>query len=578
MKNCALIWLPFNEPSMPPLGIAVITGYLRNKGFDVDPFDLNVEFYSEMKNFFKNQPSKIVNMFNSWAYNDIFQQAAASLGFPDQIDPPGFLLWEKRSVYINLESFLLSAAEKTVSQYDIVGFSVTNVNFMASVAMSKLIKSMSPETCIVWGGPSVRPGQCFEKLERLGCVDQFVSGPGEGVLENILSSESDPFVLKKKNIIIPDCPEKLSSRDCPDFSSFPLQRYDQLTFPVQASTGCPWSKCAFCSEHDLSYSEAPMDYIDHCLDRIVSSSKDKVSLFFVDSCINWDLNRLDTICTLLKSKKQVKWTCMARSENLTPHILKKMKKAGCQRVFIGLESFSNATLAAMQKGCSQLDHLHAFRIGREHEIKLAGNFIIGFPGETIEDVLENIRILQKYDHLWVNCSFWLSPYTVTPGSKIFKKPDHYNISVKDYGDETQCLPETVSLYVPVWNHHWTCQKADKNNNKRLFQLYHQLEFCIQKLQQNQSTKKYAKPTWKGMMVFEETPNGQIRTKQSINRLEKTILTLSSEIINVTHLKNKMGISFSQLRPVLEKMVRKGWIAQSNARIVRTLPFKQMPFK
>ena len=589
MKKCALIWLPFNEPSMPPLGIATLTGYLRRKGFSVHPFDLNVEFYAEMKFFFKHQPQKIVNMFNSWAYNAMFQQAASSLAFPDMVSQPAFLLWEKRSVYVNLESFLLSATERIIPQFDIVGISVTNVSYMVSVALSRMIKSVSPETFIVWGGPSISSEHCLEKLNQLDCVDLLISGPGEAPLEGILTQVTQGKEVSEFNCKhisnnqgqpkskSPDSEKRLCQKTthkeaCPDFSSFPIQLYDHLTFPIQTSTGCPWSKCAFCSEAGLSHHVMPLEHTDQCIDQI-SLVSEKGSIFFVDSCINWNLKRLDKICNLFESKGPKKWTCMARSERLTPPILRKMKSAGCERVFIGLESFSDSTLDAMQKGSSKLDHLHAFRLGQELGIQLAGNFIIGFPGETAKDILENIHVLERYAHLWLNCLFWLSPYAITPGSKIFQKPEDYELLIHGHGDETQGLPETVSRYVPVWNHHWTYQEKEKNNDKKILQLYHQLDTCIQSIQEKPKPKRYVKKTWKGLAVCEENRNGRAVKPVVLSRFEGTILKFTSEITSFNCLKNETGLDSGRLSPLLQKMEHSGWIAQSKNRVVRTIPFK-----
>ena len=590
MINCALIWLPFNEPTMPPLGIASLAGYLYKRDIAAHPLDLNIEFYSQMKNFYKNQPKKIVSVFNSWSYNPIFQQAASAIAFPDQIEQPTFPLWEKLLVYNILKEFLVSAVEKIISQFDVVGISVTNVSYMASVALSKLIKASAPDTFIIWGGPTIRSDHSLsEKLNNLDCVDVFVHGPGEEPLATILTkiaqgeklaqikeAEIPGLIQREKDkslrIVDETGQKKKIKHSFPDFSSFPIHLYDHLTFPIQTSIGCPWSKCTFCSESGFSYHTLSLDQVMEHTDHVFSVS-DKGSIFFVDSCFNADLNRLEKICDFFKNHGTRHWTCMVRSERLTVSILKKMQSSGCKRIFIGLESFSDTTLKAMEKGCTKLDHLRAFRLGQELNIQFEGNFIVGFPGETADDIRENIIILKHYNHLWRNCRFWISPYAATPGSKIYQNPEAFGISISEYGDETQGLPEKVSRCVPVWNHHWTYQKTMQTRDLETLKLYSQLEICIQTIQERFFPGMFIKKTWRGTSLYTENQKGEILKKKSFSKVESKILKCCDNITSLIDLEDSLGIENYKLQLILKKMEYHGWIAQSNNLVVRTIPFQ-----
>ncbi len=203
---------------------------------------------------------------------------------------------------------------------------------------------------------------------------------------------------------------------------------------------------------------------------------------------------------------------MARFEIITKSILMKMKSSGCKRIFIGLESFSDTTLKAMKKGCTKLDHLKAFRLGQELDINIEGNFIIGFPGETADDIKENIEVLKRYAHLWRNCRFWISPFAATPGSKIYQEPDIFGVSIYENGDETVGLPETVSRYVPVWNHYWEYNKKVSGRYLNMLELYNQLESCIHAVQEQCPTGKFIKKTWMGLNSCTEDKKGEILKK------------------------------------------------------------------
>lgn len=570
--KCALIWLPFNEPSMPPLGIAVLTGYLRKKRYDVYPVDLNVAFYQKMKDFYCHHPRKVATLFNTWSCHAMFQHAAAALAFPDLMNPPVFPLWEERSVYVNLKDLLLQESEKIASRFDFVGISVTSTNFMASVALSKMIKGKDPDTGIAWGGPTIREDQGNEKLSRLDCVDFLIKGPGERPLEQILMEVSQGKTLirlKQKKI---NNEQPANTKSCPDFSFFPFRSYDHLTFPVQTSTGCPWAKCAFCHESEPGRQIFPMEYVAECIDHITAISNNG-SIFFVDSCLNWDIDRLMQICGLFSHGKSRKWTCMARSERLSEPIMKQMKSAGCERIFIGLETFSDATLTAMKKGSSKLDHLQAFRLGRELGIQIAGNFLTGFPGETRKNIAEDIQVLERYGHLWHNCLFWLSPYTAMPGSEIFQHPGQFGIRIHEYGDETRELPETVAGFVPVWNHHWAYLDDEKNDDAEILRQHHQLSLRIQAVQETALPVWYIRKTWRGLTAFGKTREGKAMKPQQLSRVEADILQRCHAITTVRQLAADMGQNSEQLVSALNKLENRGWIARSRNRIIRTVSFQ-----
>lgn len=192
--KCALVWLPFNDPSMPPLGIASLVGHLRARGYNVDPIDLNIDLYSRIKAFFRKQPEKLSSVFQRWSYDSSFQQAASALAFPDYIREVSYPHWERLHAVQFLKDCLLSATEFLISEYKVIGLSVTNTSFMAAVALTRLLKERAPKILTIWGGPSVHSDNSFNKLLRLKSVDLFINGKGEKPMEKVLS-----LIEKNKN-------------------------------------------------------------------------------------------------------------------------------------------------------------------------------------------------------------------------------------------------------------------------------------------------------------------------------------------------------------------------------------------
>jgi B12-binding domain/radical SAM domain protein len=76
-------------------------------------------------------------------------------------------------------------------------------------------------------------------------------------------------------------------------------------------------------------------------------------------------------------------------------VLKAVRDYTIGWVFFGLESGSDAMLKAMRKGVTVEDNRRAIKLARSLGIKVAGSFIVGYPGETREDFLKTMSFLEE---------------------------------------------------------------------------------------------------------------------------------------------------------------------------------------
>ena len=63
-----------------------------------------------------------------------------------------------------------------------------------------------------------------------------------------------------------------------------------------------------------------------------------------------------------------------------------MRDSGCRRVYLGLESGSQATLDLMRKQMTVEQSVRAATVYRDAGIEVAAFFIVGYPGETVADI------------------------------------------------------------------------------------------------------------------------------------------------------------------------------------------------
>jgi radical SAM superfamily enzyme YgiQ (UPF0313 family) len=94
-----------------------------------------------------------------------------------------------------------------------------------------------------------------------------------------------------------------------------------------------------------------------------------------------------------------------------------MRRAGCCRIEVGVESGSQRILTAMNKKATPEKHLAAIRLCQELGFEVFVNIILGYPGEDAEDAELTLALVQEVspDNVSVN------RFIPLPGSPIFQE-------------------------------------------------------------------------------------------------------------------------------------------------------------
>jgi radical SAM superfamily enzyme YgiQ (UPF0313 family) len=138
---------------------------------------------------------------------------------------------------------------------------------------------------------------------------------------------------------------------------------------------------------------------------------------FNDDLFTANKKRLERFCELIIEKQfDIHWVCMSRADYIHPEILKLMKKAGCGKIAMGLESGSQTVLNAMNKHVDLHKSLEAVREIKKTGIKVGVSFVIGHIGETEETIKETIKLAKKCNPDTV-AFFQASPY---PGTEFYR--------------------------------------------------------------------------------------------------------------------------------------------------------------
>jgi hypothetical protein len=122
---------------------------------------------------------------------------------------------------------------------------------------------------------------------------------------------------------------------------------------------------------------------------------------FFDDTIAVPLDRLQKICEgFIESKvfwpnRPLRWCAPLRADQVTPDLMQLMKRAGCFSVHIGVESASERMLNAMNKKTTPEINRRACACVNDAGLSLSASYIIGLPGETEEEMLDTIALMQE---------------------------------------------------------------------------------------------------------------------------------------------------------------------------------------
>jgi len=151
-----------------------------------------------------------------------------------------------------------------------------------------------------------------------------------------------------------------------------------------ATLGCPYG-CEFCSKPVFGDDVRlrPLDAVLAEIDDIVRLGYD--GLWIADDTFTLHRDYLEEFCRRV-APRGLTWSCLSRANGIEPATARLMHEAGCRRVYLGLESGSQATLDLMQKRMTVEQSVRAATVYRDAGVEVAAFFIVGYPGEGPADI------------------------------------------------------------------------------------------------------------------------------------------------------------------------------------------------
>lgn len=325
------------------------------------------------------------------------------------------------------------AAELDEFKPDFIGCSLLTVMAVSdSIVVSKEAKKRG--ICVVWGGPYVSASP--EMILRLDCVDFISMGEGEETWleladkkangESLFDIKGLAFMRDGEFVRTPER-EFMDLTKLPpiDYSLIDIQKtfytnyhYDGI-MGMYISKGCN-AQCTFCYNHDFHHSCRRSRDIDLFIEeaKLLKEKYGMKAIAFTDEFFGYNKAELHKICNaLIEADLGIHWGGMTKIGIFDREDFELMYKAGCRWLEFGVESGAETTLRRMKKGL-KLSKVEEDLINcREVGIISLCYFIVGFPGETVEELKETCALVNKIKYTRFVCSY----FSPLPGSEIYEK-------------------------------------------------------------------------------------------------------------------------------------------------------------
>ena len=214
------------------------------------------------------------------------------------------------------------------------------------------------------------------------------------------------------------------------------------TAPIFATRGCPY-QCTFCAGFLVSGRKIRYRSVNNFVDEIeMLHKKYGINEIHIEDD-NFSMKRqfVEDFCNeLLRRKIDIAWACPngLRMDTLDEELIALMKKTGLHVVSVGIESGSERILKEMKKSLTKDKIREKLAMLNRANLDLVGFFILGFPGETVEDINQTIDFACELP--LKRASFML--FKPFPGTEITRKIEH-ELNDKDIHWENFALNKVV---------------------------------------------------------------------------------------------------------------------------------------
>lgn len=337
---------------------------------------------------------------------------------------------------LSLEDFERRVKEENPS---VIGFTVFSLALKNVLNSAKLVKELDKNIIVMIGGPhpSAIPERALENKD----IDYGFIGEGEKGVPMLLEylytkqfqqlSEVPGLIYRKEGRILYNKPFFNNDLDSIGFPAWdlinPPEYFEKgvdiknYTTCILITRGCPFD-CSFCSVHTITGRGLRFRSIDKVMEEIELLNRQYKITHFVILDENFTANNkfvMEFCKRLISLNKKYRFLLPngVRLDTLTEDLLRIMLRAGfSKRLAVGIESGSERILNLMNKKLTKKIIVEKLNLMAKVGFRTIGYFIIGYPGETRQEIEETISFAKKIK--LYEAAF--TCYIPMPGTKAFE--------------------------------------------------------------------------------------------------------------------------------------------------------------
>jgi anaerobic magnesium-protoporphyrin IX monomethyl ester cyclase len=346
-----------------------------------------------------------------------------------------------------------------------IGFSCTTSTFLDGIRLAVLAKTVVPGIKTIFGGVHMSALK-EELLKKYPVIDFGVVGEGEQTLLEIIAAnkkvhaEIKGLVLRKSGGIpfYTGRREKLLDLDelpfpayhklegYPEVYSLPIFNYPKVpNGSCLSSRGCPYA-CSYCdrSVFNRTFRYNSAEYLYRHMVYLKETYNLK-HLNFYDDQFTFNRQRIVDFCGLIQEKPlDMTFNCAARAEHLDEELLRLMKKAGCWMISLGIETGDENLLARHRQNPDLEMMREKIKLIKKAGIRVKGLLMMGLPGETEASIKKS----RSYVFSLPIDDFNLAKFTPFPGSPIYDQIRNGQEFLGDFDEDWEKMDCMQFRFVP----------------------------------------------------------------------------------------------------------------------------------
>lgn len=344
---------------------------------------------------------------------------------------------EKYEIEAAIKKYILQLKSE---EFDFCGISaIFSPSYSYLGLVSQIVREVFPNALVATGGGV--PGNLSEEVfADAPCIDVISYGEGELALLGLILSENEQGYIEKSPSLITrekqqkgfrpsfEFIENLDEIPSLDFSLIEFEKYSShvhsqdgrkaMAMPLMFSRGCPF-QCCFCASHSVHGRKVRYN----SLKRIKSDVRLSVEKYHVNTITVWDDNffvdkqqALELLDFFMELDLKMEFVNGFPVYRMDDDMAKRLKKSGIEVVTLAIESGSSRVLKEIIHKPLKLEMVpKAIEILNKYDIYVKGLFVIGFPGETMDDIQTTVDFIHSSDLNWVDI-FVAQPL---PGSELY---------------------------------------------------------------------------------------------------------------------------------------------------------------